>query len=548
MPIRILPPSVVARIAAGEVIDRPASVVRELIENAVDAGATRIEVVAREELTSTIIVSDDGVGIPPDELSLALARHATSKLPNDDLFAIRTLGFRGEALPSIAAVADIKLASRRTNEDVGWEVEAIAGQVSPLRPSPLRSGTRVEVRNLFGRVPARLKFLKSRRTELALVRDVFDSAALACPDIEFVLTTSRTARYQRQGERRDPGAVHARAMDILGKVYRDDSVPIRRQDDAIEILGSACVPTSAGKGDIIVIVNGRRVNNRDIVSAVKAAYKDLVVPGSTPYATVSIIVPPDAIDLNIHPRKAEVRFRDTEFVRASVTEAVRSALTKAGLRTSSRFVSLARTLAKTETTEVEDRRRLPLGRFVGQVDDSWIVTETADGIAIIDQHAAHERIILERLKAHVQTVAIDSVPLRTPTAVAMTEAELAAVEPLIPRLSSLGLEIQVTGDFAMVSTIPAFFGPTDAVALIKEIAASAIRDPLIDPVGDRLLEILSTAACRAAIKAGDPLSPERADHLLREIEATPNTSQCNHGRPCVVFWSRRDLERLFARR
>jgi len=551
MPIRVLDPVTAARIAAGEVVERPASVVKELVENAVDAGARRIEVSVRGELTTSIMVVDDGDGIAPDELSLALARHATSKLPSGDISSIATLGFRGEALPSIASVAEVRVVSRAVGFDVALEVKATGDSVSQPRPVAHPQGTRVEVRDLFSLVPARLKFLKSKRTEMAAVREVIDNAALAFPDVEFRLTTSGPdVVYRPAGNRRDPESVARRAKDVLGEAFMRDGITVAAERGGIQVRGVACLPTRTRKdaNGIIVAVNGRPINDRGIVSAVKAAYSGMVAPGTLPLAFVSVSLPPDRIDVNVHPRKSEVRFADPSEVHAAVTEAIGACLGGAGLRTSARLADMASDLAAANPFDAGDRRRFPLGRFIGQANGSWLVAETMDGIVIVDQHAAHERVVLERLRASFGRGAGEALELPTPSVVLLRPGELAALHERADGLGRLGLRIDFLPGAAHVHSVPAVLGPVDVTALVSDLAAAAVDDPSADVVGERLLEMMATAGCRAAIKAGDELTPERADVLLREMEATPNASTCNHGRPVVAFLTSADLERLFARR
>lgn len=551
MPIRVLDSVTAARIAAGEVVERPASVVKELVENAVDAGARRVEVTVRGELTTSIMVVDDGEGIPPDDMPLALARHATSKLASGDISSISTLGFRGEALPSIASVAEIRIVSRAVGFDVALEVKTVGGAVSEPRPVAHPQGTRVEVRDLFSLVPARLKFLKSKRTEMAAVREVIDNAALAYPDIEFRLTTSGPdVVYRPTGNRRDPDAIARRAKDVLGEAFVRDGMTIAGGISGIEVRGVACLPTRTRRDSngIFVSVNGRPVTDRGVISAIKAAYSGTVAPGTLPLAFVSVTVPPSQIDVNVHPRKDEVRFAAPSDVHAAVTEAIREALGGAGLRTSALLADMASDLAAANTIGTGDRRRLPLGRFIGQANGSWLVSETMDGIVIIDQHAAHERVVLERLRAAFGSGTGDALELPTPVPVLLRPGEIAALHERAEWLSRIGLKIDFLPGAVHVHSVPAVLGAVDADALVSELAAAAVGDPSADVVGERLLEMMATAGCRAAIKAGDELSPERADVLLREMEATPNASTCNHGRPVVAFITSADLERLFARR
>jgi len=551
MPIRVLDPVTAARIAAGEVVERPASVVKELIENAIDAGASRIEVTVRGELTSSIIVADDGNGISHEDLPLAVARHATSKLPTNDISSIATLGFRGEALPSIASVAELRLVSRPAGSDLALEIKASPDGITSPRPLAHPRGTRVEVRDLFASVPARLKFLKSRRTEMAAVREVIDNAALAFPDIEFRLDSAgMDVIYRAKGARGNPDAIAARAKEVLGEAFVRDGVSVSHVAEGVGVKGVACLPTRTRKdaNGIVVIANGRPVQDRGLASAVRAAYAGLIAPGTAPLAFVSVSVDPARVDVNVHPRKSEVRFADPAGVHAAVTDAVRLALQGAGLRTTATLADMAADLARSVTVGAGDRRRLPLGRVIGQANGSWIVAETMDGIVIIDQHAAHERVVLERLRSAVGRGDGSSVELPEPVAVCLRPVELALLQERSESLERLGLRLGFLPGSVMVMAVPAVLGAVDPSPLVSDLAAAAVDDPSADIIGERLLEMLATAGCRAAIKAGDVLSNEEADALLREIEATPNATTCNHGRPVISFMSQADLERLFARR
>jgi len=551
MRIRVLDPITVARVAAGEVVERPASVVKELIENSIDAGASRIEVIIPGELTSLIAVVDDGSGIEFDDLPVAVMPHATSKLLHNDLSAISTLGFRGEALHAIAAVAHLRIVSRPAGADFAVEMSCSDGVASEPRPRVHPRGTRVEVWDLFARHPARLKFLKSKRSEMAAIRDAVNNAALAFPDIEFRLSApGNDIVYRPTGDRISIDAICERARDVLGDAFRRDGVTVRGSRDGVDVAGLACVPTRTKKdaNGIIVVVNGRPVQDRGIISAVRAAYAGLTAPGTVPMAFVSISMPPDCIDVNVHPRKTEIRFNDPRLVHDAVSSLIREALETAGLRTSYRLADMAASLARATPVDAGDRRRLPLGRVIGQANGSWILSETMDGIVIIDQHAAHERIILERLKTAIGSGASGSIELPQPVAVPLTPVELAALADRADQLAQTGLRLRFLPGIAMVEALPSAIGPVDAASLVADLAAAAVDDPAADVIGGKILDLLAAAGCRAAIKAGKVLSVEEADVLLREIEATPNASQCNHGRPVMVFLAGADIERLFARR
>jgi len=541
MTIRILPPQVAARIAAGEVVERPASVVKELLDNALDSGADQVQV---NVTANRIIVIDNGVGILPDDLGLALERHATSKLETDDIHDVKTLGYRGEALPSIAAVADLIIVSRVSGSDCAFMVTSVSGEKKRPRPYAGSYGTRVEVYDLFHRHPARRKFQKSQRTEAAAIRDVIASAALCRPGVDFRFTVFGTeGRYpSREG-------LSQRAADVLGKSFSSDAVPFVHDRDRIRIEGLACLP-AASRSDssgIRVAVNGRPVADRVVRAAVRSAYASLIGPGRHPQAFISVTVPPHEVDVNIHPRKAEVRFAKPDEVAAAVSEGVSSALAVAGLASPSSIPDLARKLSLAEPAAAGDRRRLPLGRFIGQANGSWIISETMDGIVIIDQHAAHERVILERLKASAPHLTDSIFELPEPFVHETTDMEAAAVHDCSGILESMGFTIEAGLNSVTLKRLPAVLSDCPLGDLCCQIVRSASDGLAAGLMREVLWEKLANAACKAAIKAGEYLSEERADTLLREIEATPNASVCNHGRPTVAFLTGADLGKLFAR-
>jgi DNA mismatch repair protein MutL len=545
----VLPAHVSARIAAGEVVERPASVVKELIENAVDSGACRVSVSVPGEPSARIDVADDGCGIPRDELAAAFCRHATSKLPGDDVLRIDTLGFRGEALPSIATFASVRMSSRSDGDDMGWEVTAEADGVTDPKPNPIPRGTRVEVRDLFRSHPARLKNMKARKTEMANVREAFDGAALARPGVEFRLETAGTSLHYPARSACPSGRMD-RIADVMGPAFAADCLAVSMVAAGVEVAGGACVPTRSRRdaSQILTFVNGRPVASRALASAVRAAYAGLLRNGEHPCAVVMVEVAPEAVDVNVHPRKSEVRFRDEATVCGAVTEAIRKAVSAQGLRTTASLGELAAGLAVPVSAAVGDRRRLPLGRLVGQCNGAWLIAETMDGFVIVDQHAAHERVILERLKASLASGEATSRVLPSPVLVRMTVAEAAALSERHEALEALGYRMDILDDFAVARAVPAALGTADPVALVAELARNAVEDPYGSLTPEAQADALSTAACHAAIRAGDLLDPDRADRLLREIEATPNAAQCNHGRPTAVYLTSDAIERLFGRR
>lgn len=548
MSIRVLNPAVAARIAAGEVVERPSSIVKELIENAIDASATCIKVTVPEDPVSLIIVSDDGCGIEKDDLVLAFSRHATSKIPDDDVTRIETLGFRGEALPAASAISHVRLSSRAAGSDMAWEISASPSNVT--NPSPIAGdkGTSVAVRDIFSNVPARLKFLKSKRTEMASIRTIFDNAALAVPDVEFrFISNGREVVYHRAGDRRNGLAVFNRVKDVLGEAFASDAVEVSADIDGVSVRGAACVPTRFRKDrkGLTVAVNGRVVTDPVIVSAIREAYSGLIAPGLEPIAFIHVFVRSEDVDVNVNPRKSEVRFADAAAVYSAVSSSVRAALDQVGLMTSKKLAARAAELAAGPRPEASDRRRLPLGRVIGQANGSWILGELMDGFVIVDQHAAHERVLLERLKDSCGGLR-SAARLPTPVVVTLRQEELAVLQDCADGLTEAGFDLEFVPGAIFVTAIPDVMAGLDVEVILTSLASSVIAIPT-RAVANRLNELLSEAACHAAIKAGQVLTLDEADRLLREIEATPNAGQCNHGRPTVVFLSDADLRRLFAR-
>ena len=543
MAIRVLPPLVAARIAAGEVVERPASVVKELVENALDAGASSVEVVLRGDGLASICVSDDGAGMPPEDLALALCRHATSKLVDDDLLKVGTLGFRGEALPSMAAVATVRISSRPKGQDVAFGVMATDGKASTPRPCAGGYGTRVEVGDLFSLHPARLKFLKSGRAETAAAKEAVQALALSRPDVAFRFTANGNAAHYPARR-----TLVERAADVLGPEFRSDSIPVSWSEGAIAVEGLACLPsaTRSDASGMRFLVNGRPVSDRTMRAAVLSAYAKAIGSGRYPRAVISVTLPPGAVDVNVHPRKAEVRFSRPAEVASAVASAVGAALDGSGLRTPSALADMARRLAVAADPGDGDRRRLPLGRFLGQANGSWIVAETAAGIVIIDQHAAHERVVMERLR-QASEGSVGETRYPSPRWADVTPSEAAAVHDAAPVLRSMGFDARAGDSSVELLAVPSVLSGCDPDGLLELVVRCASEGAESGLLGEALWERLATAACKAAIKAGQELTPERADALLREIEATPNASWCNHGRPTAAFLDNEAIARLFAR-
>jgi DNA mismatch repair protein MutL len=479
-----------------------------------------------------------------DDLALSLHRHATSKLTNDDILKVLTLGYRGEALPSIATVADVSIISRTAEMDCAFMVRSCHGDLQAPRPSAGQYGTIVEVLDLFARHPARQKFQKSAKTEAAAIREVLAAIALCFPSVDFRFSVNGTeGRYQARESIKD------RCADVLGKDFQGNGIEVAHQMGDIRIDGVTCIPTAARSdaSGIRLSVNGRPIADKMLKAAVQAAYASLIGPGRHPQAYIAITLPSNLVDINVHPRKAEVRFMRPSDVATAVRQAVEHALDHSGLRSPISLPDLARTLASENEIGVDDRRRLPLGQFVGQTNGSWLISETADGIVIIDQHAAHERVILERLKQHMDGVTIPAFVYPEPVSIDVSFSDATCVDEAAEVYADLGFKTRVAGEVVQLIAVPSVLADVSPKSLVTLVVRCAVDGVGAGVLKEALWEKLATAACKAAIKAGDDLTPERADLLLREIEATPNASYCNHGRPTVAFLKNEDIAKLFAR-
>jgi DNA mismatch repair protein MutL len=580
MRIRRLPEGTVNRIAAGEVIERPASVVKELAENALDAGARRIDVVVSDGGCSLIRVSDDGDGMTPGELDLAVERHATSKLADDDLIRITSLGFRGEALASIGSVSRLRLASRVPGADSAYEIRIEAGHKGEVRPAALASGTDIEVRDLFFAVPARLKFLKSPGAEAAEAAEVVRRLAMAHPGVGFSLNLDgRTVINLAPA----PGEQGWQAR--IGAVMRGDfvanAVEVAARRETVELTGFAGLPAYArAQGrDQALYVNGRPVRDRALAGAVRAAYGDLLMNGRYPAFVLFLTCAPEEVDVNVHPAKAEVRFRDAGLVRGLLVGAVREALATAGQRTATPLASAAARAFRHEPNGLMPVPRAgfgePAGAFAGfsapiavapgdaarealdcplgaaraQVHDNYILAQTRDGLVIIDAHAAHERLIYERLKKARDRDGIATQPLLVPEVVDVDVAAAERLQAHAQELAATGLVIDGFGAGAVVvREVPAALAGAAVAQLVKDVAEDLAELDSAKSLSDRLDRVLATIACHGAVRTGRRLVPEEMNALLREMETTPHSGQCNHGRPTFVELKLSDIERLFARR
>jgi DNA mismatch repair protein MutL len=600
MPVRQLPPDLVNRIAAGEVVERPASVVKELVENAIDAGARHIDVAVAGGGLGLIRVADDGSGMAAPDLSLAVERHATSKLAGDDLSRIMTLGFRGEALPSIAAVARLSIQSRSVGASEAFAIEVDAGRKSPLKPAALASGTRVEVRDLFYATPARLKFMKSERVETAAIADIVKRLALAHPEIAFGLATGE--RTTLRLETCAPGLLDhglSRLGRILGEDFVKDVLPVHASRGSISVEGFAGLPTlhRPNSLQLYLVVNGRPVRDKLFAGTVRAAYGDLVPNGRYPMLALFLRLPPDEVDVNVHPAKTELRFRDPNAVRSLLIGALREALGQAGHRATASLSQAAldrmvrpdrpippqsfnqpRVQASTRSLGFAERAQAPLealaepsgdtrgtaatgdalgadyplGAARAQLQDTFIVAETEDALVIVDQHAAHERLVYERLKRSFANGGISRQLLLIPEVVEMDREAASLLVGATPELERLGLVIEAFGASAvLVREVPGLLGTCNVKGLLSDLADTLAEEEDAGGnrlVADRLDHVLSTMACHGSVRAGRRLSPEEMNALLRDMERTPLTGQCNHGRPTYIELKLADIEKLFQRR
>lgn len=599
MTIRRLDPILIDRIAAGEVVERPASAVKEIVENAIDAGASRIEIVIEQGGRRLIRVTDDGYGMSADDLALAVERHATSKLPDDDLLAIKTLGFRGEALPSIGAVARLSITTRRADASHGSSILVDAGIKHGVKPASFERGTRVEVADLFYATPARLKFLKTDRAEAQAVADMIKRIAMAHPNIRFTLShDSGTLINYPDESGSDTEALKCRIGRIMGHDFTDNALAIDAVREEARLYGLAGLgtyhkPTANGAH---LFVNGRPVRDRVLVGAIKAAYQDHVPNGRHPAAALFIEVPSHLVDVNVHPAKSEVRFRDPGLIRGLIIGAIRDALVGAGHRASSTvasrtldalrpysggssyssqqrptnwdwrqspaspgFAEAAQSSFAGLATPSTDQRSAatepspadtahPLGAARAQLHGTYVVAQTTDGIVIVDQHAAHERLVYERLKRERATRAIARQMLLIPAVIDLDPSDAQKLIDRAPVLAELGLVLEPFGQGAIaVSEVPAALGDSDVPALIHDLIDSMEEWGTTLALEDRLDHVLATFACHHSVRAGRRLRPEEMDALLREMEATPNSGQCNHGRPTYVELKLSDIERLFGR-
>ena len=616
--IRLLPSQLVDQIAAGEVIERPAAALKELVENAIDAGARQITVHLKDGGLGEITVTDDGSGMSKDELCLAIQRHATSKLPTADLFDIHSFGFRGEALPSIASVSDMEIRSRCASDEHGWALPVTHGHVGDLQPQAMPVGSQMIVRNLFANVPARLKFMKTTRTETGNCVDVLKRLAMAWPHIQFEAYDDIRKLLHYIARLDDEMAVASRIGDVVGRQFSEQAMALHAVRDEVEMKGLIGLPTAnkPTTSHMHFFVNQRPVKDRLLLGALRAGYGDTLPRGRHPMAVLFITVPPALVDVNVHPAKAEVRFQDQAGVRSLIVGSVMAQLRDAALNhpaesggDSLRYFQSApqptRSVAGTtpshsyqqapvhpaayqwqapsrplsaaaseraaqaaqvsadaiaeappqariepiDDADIASLHNSPLGAAKAQFHQTYVISETADGIVIIDQHAAHERLVMERMKAAMDEGALAGQILLIPEVVDLPEHHIAALLAQTPVLQKAGLEIDAFGEGSViVRQTPALLGEVNAKSLIYDLAEELSEIGTMTNFDQKIEHVIATISCHGSVRAGRQLNASEMNALLREMEVTPRAGQCNHGRPTYVSLSLQDIEKLFGRR
>ncbi|QFY59205.1 DNA mismatch repair endonuclease MutL [Rhizobium grahamii] len=604
MAIRQLSETLINQIAAGEVIERPASAAKELIENALDAGATRIEIATAGGGKALLRVSDNGSGMDAADLELAVRRHCTSKI-STTLDDIRTLGFRGEALPSIGSVARLSISSRRRDGVDGHEIAMAGGKLLHLRPSASNPGTIVEVRDLFFATPARLKFLKTEKAEAAAITETVKRMAIAFPGVRFVLSGSDRSTLELPAT----GDDHlARIAQVLGREFRENAIEINAEREEISLTGFAGVPTfnRGNSAHQYAFVNGRPVQDKLIFSAIRGAYAETIPSGRYAVAVLSIELDPALVDVNVHPAKSDVRFRDPQLVRGLIVGAIREALARDGSRAATTgadgmlrsfrpafqpqapqpkqpwsaerspsrpyefpangsfrerpqpsFDGLVMPTARAETSasswsppaaEAETPARYPLGAARAQIHENYIVAQTDDGLVIVDQHAAHERLVFEALRKALHSKRLASQVLLIPEIVDLPEEDCDRLMQFAAELGELGLAIERFGPGAIaVRETPALLGEVDASGLVRQLADEVAEWDTASGLSAKLEYVAATMACHGSVRSGRRMRPEEMNALLRQMEVTPGSGQCNHGRPTYIELKLSDIERLFGR-
>lgn len=620
--LRRLPNTLVNQIAAGEVIERPAAAVKELVENSIDAGARHIDVVMRDGGRAFLSVLDDGCGMTPEELTLAVERHATSKLPADDLVDIKTLGFRGEALPSIGAVSRMTVSSRLPGSEDGWSLSVEGGKVLPAAPAAQAPGTRIEVRDLFYATPARLKFLKTTRTEINHAQDAINRLAMAHPDIGFTLSDENRRIIRLAPAEGDLFESRLKRLSaVMGHEFADNALPIEAEREGVRLSGYIGLPT-LNRGNAqhqYLFVNGRPVRDKLLHGAVRGAYQDFLARDRHPLVALFVDLPAEMVDVNVHPAKTEVRFREAGLVRGLIVGACKHALAQAGHRASTTVAtaalgsfkpgettsaaprafqgsygwqpsarlpagmseaargyhaplpgfdaapqahvsaeapragdSFANSLpddAASGTDQVDGLEAYPLGAARAQLHGTYVVAQTRNGIVIVDQHAAHERLVYERMKAQLEEKGVARQMLLIPEVIELEEASVQRLTARAEELAELGLHLEAFGPGAVVvREVPALLGEVDVHGLLRDLADELAELGEALALREKLEHVCGTMACHGSVRAGRKLNGDEMNALLRQMEATPHSGQCNHGRPTYVELQLADIEKLFGRR
>lgn len=610
MRIRQLPDILVNQIAAGEVIERPAAAIKELLENAIDAGSTMIDIEIRDGGKSLISISDNGIGMSRDEMALALQRHATSKLPDDNLSHIKNLGFRGEALPSIGAVSRMNIISRAKDSDEAWSINIEGGMKGEPKPASRHVGTQIKVQDLFFATPARLKFLKSDRAEQGAVKETVTRLAMAFPHTGIRLThNGKTSLNLPEGQ-----SPRERLKAIMGKDFTDNAMPIESAREHINLTGYASLPTHSGgtSKHQYLFVNGRPVQDKLLIGALRGAYADVLARDRCPLVALFLTLPPEEVDVNVHPAKTEVRFKDAALIRGLIVSSIKHALHDHGQQAATsvsdyalgQFSSQANTahntpampfsrgsnsavprsyampsygnnnapsyhpgaahgLAEQHIQSYEPHARaeeiseeqteavqFPLGAARAQIHENYIVAQTENGLVIVDQHAAHERLVYERFKSQMAEHGIEKQGLLVPEIIELEDTEAARLTDQSEMLEKLGLSIEPFGtDAVAVNAIPALLGAKpDVQGLIRKLSDELTEHGHAGAVEEKLNAILSTMACHGSIRSGRRMNAAEMNALLRQMEETPLSGQCNHGRPTYISLQLADIEKLFGRR
>ena len=591
MEIRRLPENLINQIAAGEVVERPSSALKELIENSIDADATQIDIILDNGGKNLISVSDNGIGIEKSLIPLAIERHATSKLPNNDLNKIDYLGFRGEALPSIAAVSELNIQTKFTNSNQAWSLDVLAGSFNEVYPSSLQTGTRISVKKLFYATPARLKFLKSSQVEKSYCHQIILKQALANPCIGFKFQSDGQEIFNIRPEIHNDNSYINRVRNIMGSGFSDEAIKIEnfkivKEDQLAKIYGFIGLPTlnKSNYNQQHLFINGRFIQDKNLSGAIRAAYRDTLPKGRFPVFCLFINVPPDFIDVNVHPGKTEVRFQDNALIRSLIVGSISrelnvsysqttTHLSREALKRFDNATELSSNIQKksnqsffehgdispsvkpvrqeknhNDVTKLFDQEEFPLGVALAQFNKNYIISRNSNGIVIIDQHAAHERLVLERMKLARENKSVEKQILLLPEVVNLEPIPLAMITENIDLLADIGFVIEPFGDgMIVVREVPALIGKADIKQIIIDLGDDISSAGLPSSYNAKIDLILGNIACHRSVRSGRSLNETEMNELLREMERTPNSGQCNHGRPTSISLSLKDIEKLFNR-